>query len=173
VNVRKWATPLTAGSFVLVGVTGLLMFFEVRLGWITPVHEWFSLLFVAGALLHVWMHRNPMMAHLRRPWVGALVGAFALVVVLALVLPSPGGRGRGGEGRHRLARSAVPVLLQARIGTLADLTHRSPQALRIELARQGVHDASDSTTLEAAARKSGVEPMRVLAAILGPSEDED
>ena len=44
--LRRWATPLTIGAFVFMAVTGILMFFEVRLGIIKVAHEWLSWLMV-------------------------------------------------------------------------------------------------------------------------------
>ena len=37
--IKTWATPLTLGSFVLMGGTGVLMFFEQDAGLTTVVHQ--------------------------------------------------------------------------------------------------------------------------------------
>lgn len=37
---RNWATPLTIGSFLLMAVTGLLMFFHLDTGLNKAAHEW-------------------------------------------------------------------------------------------------------------------------------------
>lgn len=39
-SLRKWATPLTIGSFLLMGVTGILMFFHLDIGLNKLAHEW-------------------------------------------------------------------------------------------------------------------------------------
>lgn len=41
-KLRAWVTPITIGSFLLIGVTGLLMFFKVPGGLIVIAHEWLS-----------------------------------------------------------------------------------------------------------------------------------
>ena len=37
---RDWATPLTAGAFIVLAVTGLLMFFHLDRGLNHLAHEW-------------------------------------------------------------------------------------------------------------------------------------
>ena len=57
-KLRSWVTPITIGSFLLLGVTGLLMFFKVRGGLIVVAHEWLSPIFVVGACLHIFLNRT-------------------------------------------------------------------------------------------------------------------
>ena len=39
-SLRKWATPLTVASFLIMGVTGILMFFHLDSGLNGPLQEW-------------------------------------------------------------------------------------------------------------------------------------
>ena len=36
INYKEWATPLTIGSFVVTGLTGILIFFHLDIGLIKP-----------------------------------------------------------------------------------------------------------------------------------------
>jgi len=51
-SMKSWATPLAIGSFIILAVTGILMFFKVEAGYIKPVHEWLNWAMVAGVVLH-------------------------------------------------------------------------------------------------------------------------
>jgi hypothetical protein len=39
---RDWATPLTAGAFILMASTGMPMFFHLDRGIIHLAHEWLT-----------------------------------------------------------------------------------------------------------------------------------
>ena len=49
---RQWVTPLVAGSFLLMGVTGILMFFHWDSGLNKAAHEWLGWLMIIGVALH-------------------------------------------------------------------------------------------------------------------------
>ena len=48
---RNWVTPITAGAFLLVGVTGVLIFFPADSGANKFVHEWLSLVLLGESSL--------------------------------------------------------------------------------------------------------------------------
>ena len=49
---REWATPLTIGLFILMAVTGILMFFHLDSRLNKLAHEWLGWLFVVGVVAH-------------------------------------------------------------------------------------------------------------------------
>ncbi|MEM7224262.1 MAG: DUF4405 domain-containing protein [Pseudomonadota bacterium] len=55
---RKPATSLTIGFFLIMAISGLLIFFEFGTGGIRATHEWTSIAFVAAALLHILVHKR-------------------------------------------------------------------------------------------------------------------
>jgi hypothetical protein len=167
-QLRSWVTPITIGAFLLLGVTGLLMFFKVRGNLIVVAHEWLSPVFVLGAGLHTWLNWGAVRTHLSRARGLVVVGLFAALLVLAVVpfeeaaaIAREHGHGQEGAGRR-----AAEVLLKARITTMAELTGQTPQQLRDRLGRLGVLVTSDELTLADAARQSQVHPARVLGAVL-------
>lgn len=171
-RLRSWVTPITIGSFLLLGVTGLLMFFKVRGGLIVAAHEWLSPILVVSASLHIWLNWGAVRANLSRARGIAIVGLFAALLVFAI---TPGKevekRAREHDWEHGhvqevIGRKAAGVLLQARISTVAELTGRTPQRLRDSLGRRGVRITSDEVTLAEAARQSQVSALRVLDAVL-------
>jgi len=166
--LRAWVTPITIGSFLLLGVTGLLMFFKVRGGLIVVAHEWLSPFFVVGACLHIWLNWGPVRANLSRALGIIIVGLFAALLAFSIapfkaVDEIAREHGHGQEG---IARRAAELLLQARISTVAELTGRTPQQLRDRLGRCGIRVTSDEVTLVDAAQQSQVNPVRALDAVL-------
>ena len=83
-KLRAWVTPITIGSFLLLGVTGLLMFFKVRGGLIVVAHEWLSPIFVVGACLHIWLNWGAVRANLSRARGIIIVGLFAALLAFSV-----------------------------------------------------------------------------------------
>ncbi len=168
-TLRSWVTPISIGSFLLLGVTGLLMFFKVRGGLIVVAHEWLSPVFVVGACLHVWLNWGAVRANLSRTRGIIVVGLFAALLAFS-VAPPQGAEDHArehGHGQEVIGRRAAELLLQARLSTVAELTGRKPQQLRESLGRFGVRVTSDEIALGDAAAQSHVSPVRVLDAVLG------
>ena len=70
---RPWATPLVIGVFILMSVTGLLMFFHKSVGLNKLAHEWFGLLFIIGAIIHVIVHYASFTKYFRKPLPASLI----------------------------------------------------------------------------------------------------
>ena len=57
-TIKKTATSLTIGAFIVVSITGMLLFFDLATGSIRATHEWMSLFFALTGLLHVYSHKK-------------------------------------------------------------------------------------------------------------------
>ncbi|MDE4173298.1 DUF4405 domain-containing protein [Phaeobacter sp. PT47_59] len=88
--LRTWATPLTIGSFLLMGVTGLLMFFHLDSGLNKVVHEWVGWVMVAGVLAHVLLNWRAFSVYFKRP-VAVTIMALSAVVLAGSFVPVSGG----------------------------------------------------------------------------------
>ena len=55
---RPWITPLVIGTFVLMAVTGSLMFFHLDSGLNKAAHEWLGWAMVIAVVLHALMNLN-------------------------------------------------------------------------------------------------------------------
>ena len=53
-TIKKITTSLTIRFFLVVSITGILLFIELAPGSIRATHEWMSLLFVLTGLLYVY-----------------------------------------------------------------------------------------------------------------------
>ena len=78
---RSWATPLVMGMFMLMAVTGVLLFFYLDTGLNRAAHEWLGWLLLAAAAAHALANGPGLMRHLRtsRP-------AQAILLACALLL---------------------------------------------------------------------------------------
>nr|WP_320132590.1 DUF4405 domain-containing protein [uncultured Holophaga sp.] len=164
-TLRSIATPLTIGTFIVVGVTGICMLLGVH-GLVNPVHEISSVLFVLGSVLHILVNWKPTAAHLKKPMGASLALICALVTVAALVMPS-----RKGANPRQAMGQAAELCLGADLGRLADLTGQPQQELMHRLARVGVSAPDAHATLRQIAQANGKQPMVLLAAVLPPARE--
>jgi hypothetical protein len=164
----SWVTSISIGSFLLIGVTGLLMFFKVRGSLIVVAHEWLSPIFVVGACLHIWLNWSAVRANLSRARGIIIVGLFAALLALSIAPFNEADEiaREHGHGQEAIGRRAGEFLLQARISTVAELTGRTPQEVRVRLGRCGIRITTDEVSLVDAAHQSHAEPVCALGAVL-------
>jgi hypothetical protein len=167
-KLRLWVTPITIGSFLLIGVTGLLMFFKVRGGLIVVAHEWLSPIFMISACLHTWLNWGAVWAHLSRLRGLVVLGLFGALLLLSLAPFEEAAQiaREHGHGQEGIDRRAAELLLKARIATVAELTGCTPQQLRDRLGRYGIRVTSDDVTLTDAAGQSQLNPIHLLETLL-------
>lgn len=151
-NLRKYATPLTIGSFVLMAVTGILMFFHLDSGLNKVAHEWLGWAMVAAVALHVVLNWRAFTLYFKRPLAMGLVGVF--VAVLGLSFLPLGGDQKGGRPDF----AAVELVVNAPISELAPLldTDADPLLVRLQAAgiaataEQSLSDLAGGNTRQAA-----------------------
>lgn len=160
---RSWVTPITAGSFLLVGVTGILIFFHFDSGANKFVHEWLSWVLLGGALLHTTANFAGFKAHLRSRRGLALVGVFVVVLALSFI-PLGGGKG---EPPYM---APVRALGESSMTTLAQVAQVSPAQLRDRLGKAGVQVNSDQQTLAELVGPDVRQQMNVLGRVFKPVE---
>lgn len=145
---REWATPLTIGVFVLMGATGLLMFFHWDNSLQKTLHEWVGWGMVAAVVVHAlanWLGFKRYFKPGPALWIMTL---FALVVAGSFVSWSGGAKkGPSTPGLAIQAVSGAPIRL------LAPLYGRTPEQARQALAEAGITMADDEATLAATVGK--------------------
>ncbi len=119
---REWTTPITAGSFLLVAVTGVLMFFHTDMGLNRMVHEWLSWLFLAVAVFHLAVNFTAFKKYVFADGKGKLLlGVFILVLGLSF---AP----LGGEHEPPFA-PPLRALAELPLATLAQVAKTTPENL--------------------------------------------
>ncbi len=167
-RLRSWVTPIALGSFLLIGITGLLMFFKMRGNLIVVAHEWLSPIFAIAACVHIWLNWSAIRAVLSRARGLTIVGLFIALLAFSIAPFDEAAEvaRHHGHGQEGLGRRSAEILLRARIATVAELTGRTPQQLRERLDRCGILVTSDDAALAEVAHQSQVHPARALAAVL-------
>ena len=83
----RWVTPLITVAFVVIGVSGIMMFFHIRDDLVKDLHELVGLAFCAIAIGHMITHIKPFKAHITSPSFFFSL-AFGLLVCIALITKS-------------------------------------------------------------------------------------
>lgn len=138
---RSWATPLVMGVFMLMAVTGVLLFFHLDTGLNRAAHEWLGWLLLAAAAAHALANGPGLMRYLctsRRAQ--AILLACALLLGLSW-LPA------GGQGE--MPPLALRAVADAPISAVAVLAGKTPEQLLQELAAAGLDARSADQPLRA------------------------
>ena len=160
ISLRTWATPLTMGSFVLMSLSGVLMFFHWDTGLTAGAHQWFSWFFLLGVGAHVTANFRPFKNHLNSRWGRASVAAFAIVLVASVF-------SWGQITGSQLERPVVQALIDAPLSSLAGVTRTEPDALIEKFKAHGI-TASPAQSIHELTIASGVGADRLLALVFLP-----
>ncbi len=173
-SMKTLATPLAIGSFTISAFTGLLIFFDIEMGMIEPVHKWCSWLLVGGIFLHVLSNLKPFIGYFSKRKSLFVMGSAVAISLLSL-FPILGedeeGEGRGGVGAAR-------ALELATLDAVAPVLRTTPGELSARLEKSGLKVGATSQTIREIAARNGKEGRVVLGAVLGeqgtrPDRDKD
>lgn len=137
--LRKWITPLTIGSFVLMAATGVLMFFHKDTGVNKLAHQWLSWLFVAAVGLHAATHWTSFQRYFQSAKGLTVIGGLVAVLGLSFypwqgIKPEPP------------ARAVMKSLGRTPLADLAPVVHATPDELMARLKAKGFTVASAGQT---------------------------
>lgn len=162
-RLKTWAGPLTIGSFVVVALTGVLLFFHANVGLNKLAHEWLGWLMVVGGLAHVVLNWQPFVAYFRRPVGLAIIGLMLVLGGLSFMPAGQGGRGHG----PRAFMAVAGALENSSLQVLAQVAQTTPDSLLARLRAEGfqVRDAAQTVgEISSANRVRGVELLGLLLA---------
>lgn len=114
-TLRAWATPLTMALFLMIGATGVAMFFHMETPLNKALHEWFGWGLLAAVVAHLWLNRRAFSTYFKRPVALGIVAAGSALLLASFVVPVAA----GGEVP---VRQVLASLGTAPISTLAELT---------------------------------------------------
>lgn len=155
---RPWITPLVIGMFLLMSVTGILMFFHLDSGLNKAAHEWLSWIMVGGVALHVVLNLPAFKRHFSQRSARVVMALFAVVLALSFIPVAKKEPAYLGPVRA-LAAAPMPVLAQVAGVPVEELQRR--------LQAQGV-DATDSQrNLNDLVGSNTREQIRVLSQVMG------
>ncbi|MDR3347087.1 MAG: hypothetical protein LBN32_00585 [Helicobacteraceae bacterium] len=160
-KLNSFSTPLIIGIFVIVFISGVLMFFHVKTAPLVALHEWFGIGFAAAALLHLINHKKPTVQHFKRPLAIALIcAAIASGALFYALAPKKG---------SNYAKMIVERTYQAPIAVSVGIFGLEFDEAIDKLRLNGIAIESDQDTIKTVAQKHGISPDRVVEALLSQS----
>ncbi|MGD9918790.1 MAG: DUF4405 domain-containing protein [Paenirhodobacter sp.] len=164
-KLRSWATPLVIGSFLIMAVTGVLMFFHLDTATMKTIHEWAGLVMVAGAIAHVILNWRAFSLYFKRPLAAGIMALGAVVLAVTFV-PNviPGVVEGAGLG----PKVVMDSMGNARIETLSELSGKPVDQLMSEFEAAGLTGIDPAKTVKANAGGDGGKLREILAVALVP-----
>ena len=165
--LKKYSTPLTAATAIVVCVTGVMMFFHLYKGEVQAMHEWLGMGFVVAAILHLLRHRRPLAFMMKQSRTHILL-VLTLIASLAFLYPSEGAQ----QGSP--IRPVLSAVMRAPVKDLAPVVGVTPAELSARFAGAGIAQVSETDTIESLATAAETDPMKLLSAAMTPlTEDKD
>lgn len=169
--VNKWGSTLIFASFVITSVTGVLLYFRVRVAPIEELHIWIGFLMIAGAFLHIARNWRPFLCYFKQ---AAFYGGLALTVLIGAWFSYPALMGTetaaGGRPDMRSAFAISRAVAGAALSDLAPLAHTDANGLMAKLSEMGVTVSDPSATLQSVADTAGKSAQELAAELLGGAE---
>ena len=143
-SLRQWATPLTIGMFVLMAVTGLLLFFESASGLNKTVHEWGGLILVTAVGTHIFVNWLPFKRYLGTSNLARGIVAACVLVLAGSFVSLPGSQ----QGARPTAR-VISAVMNAPLATVAALQGETPEQVVAALGKAGIEVTDPQQSLAA------------------------
>ena len=154
VKMKSWATPLAAGTFIILAVTGILMFFKINVGYIKPVHEWLSWVMVIGIVFHTIPNWKSFTSYFSKKPSFTIIGAGLIITVLSVFMPSAN---NGNPGMKM-----IKALGTAKIETIADMAGQNSDDIITKLEQKGISETGTSMTIQEIAAMNGKKEKDIL-----------
>lgn len=154
-KLRSWATPLTIGSFLVMGVTGTLMFFHLDTGLNKLAHEWAGWAMLVGVAAHLVLNWRAFSTYFKRPVASVFMAAGAVVLALSFWPVS-------GAGNPML--SVLQAIAEADVATVVSLSGHDLDAGLERLADAGFDAQADTAIHDLTGGERG-QQMKVISAL--------
>ena len=87
---QKFATPIALWSFLVVGLSGVLLFIDIKTKNLTLIHEYVGLILILGVFLHSIANLKPFKSYFTKEKGGVFGIVFiAICIVFYLFYPQP------------------------------------------------------------------------------------
>jgi hypothetical protein len=97
-NARTSLHPSLMLTFIIVGLTGILLLFHIDVRGIKHLHEWMSVVFLILCIVHLSLNWKAFLVHFKKGPVALSVIGLGLLSVL-LLFGASGGDGHGSHDR--------------------------------------------------------------------------
>lgn len=150
------ATSLTAFLFLVVGVSGILMFFHVLDEYTQTVHEVLGLAFVLASVFHIYVNWKPMKRYFAKTRF-LISGIVVLFISLTLVFL--------GKDHKDTEDVIIDSLLKSPISNSFVVLNKDYDKTKTKLEKTGIV-VDGSTTIEEMSKNNGISSQRIVEAIM-------
>lgn len=160
--LMRYATPLTAGLFLVSAVSGVALFLGWQQSLFHEMHEILSLALLVPVAAHVWRNWRPLLNYFRHA---------AMPIALAASLVAAGFVASGSSGPSRGGNPAFAIVAAAQnapVSSLAPVLGLDEAALLQRLAEAGYGAVQPTDTVAGIAERNHVEAFAVLASLANP-----
>ena len=152
---REFATSLTALMFLVIGITGVMMYFHILDKYTKQMHEILGLVFVAAVLAHVFVHFRSMKQYFSKK-IFLSISAITLIVASAFILNAPEGK----SSKAVLVEGVFNSNIEKSFVLFADNADLAKARLEQEgLKTQGLE------TIDQIAKENKTSPFRIISII--------
>lgn len=145
-HIRSIALPIITGSFLLVAITGIILFFNVDIGISREVHIFLAWTTVTGFVLYIISYfsllKKLVRLHMREVHALVYVSVFALLISSSVFINVVNGGGNNFNSSIFLKK-----FREATISEIAPILDKTPEQLSIELQRKGYILADPNLTV--------------------------
>lgn len=160
--LMRYATPLTAGLFLVSAVSGLALFFGWQQSLFHEMHEILSLVLLVPVGVHVWRNWRPFLNYFRHA--AMPIALAASLVAAGFFAFESGGQSRGGNPAFALVAAAQ----KAPVSSLAPVLGLEEATLVQRLEDAGYGAVAPTDTVAGIAERNHVETFDVLARLANP-----
>lgn len=153
----QYATPLTAGLFLVSTVSGVALFFGWQPAMFHEMHEVLSLVLLLPVVVHLWRNWRPLVLYFRHA---------AMPIALALSLAAGGYYALAAGGQSRGGNPAFALMASAQRAPLADLApvlKLDAEGAVQRLQAAGFGPVAPTDTVADIAARNGVEVFAVMS----------
>ena len=161
-TLRSWATPLVIGAFLVMAVSGTLMFFHLDSRLNNVAHEWGGWVLVAAGIAHLILNWRAFSCYLKRPLAVGIMGAFAVVLGLSFVPLDSMANRRGND-----VELVMGAIGNASVETLAELSGQTSQEVITAIEETGLADVVATDTVSRLAGGNRERQGAILSAAFG------
>ncbi|WP_417271011.1 DUF4405 domain-containing protein [Celeribacter sp.] len=155
-TLRKFATPLTVGTFLVTGVTGTLWYFHIVTDAGRWLHEIIGLVMMGAVALHLILNWRAFLTYFKRPIALVLMIGFLAMTIGGYVIPES-----ETEGGPRGGVAAIMMFGEKDLATLAPVFGVDADGLTSKMIAAGYEDATATSTV---IDLVGAEPGKLLNA---------
>lgn len=163
---RRFVTPITGILSLVIGISGVMLFFHLGAGMVKGVHEWLGIAFAVIMLAHLALNWNAFKQHFKKPI--AWLSAGVITAITAIFLVTSASDQNGGNPMYAIVQSIETTAIY----DLAPVFKISQTEMIQRLGQVGVETDSGRETLQELAGKNGVAPRRLIATLMGTTNSD-